>query len=155
MAIAGRDISDEVIARIRETVRSGADHGQRPHGYQPVLIETFVDSTRYRGTCSRAANWIDPAATQGRGRYDLARQGRVGAHGEARPCRADLLTGGAPPDTAQPPMLGIRTAHSELPATTPDRCRLGEKKHRVRRAEGSREGSGWFAAGIHPVQRRP
>ncbi len=27
------------------------------HGYRPVLIETFVDPSRYKGTCYKAANW--------------------------------------------------------------------------------------------------
>jgi len=26
------------------------------YGYQPVLLETFVECTRFRGTCYRAAN---------------------------------------------------------------------------------------------------
>ncbi|RKX37052.1 MAG: IS4 family transposase [Verrucomicrobia bacterium] len=40
------------------------------HGYRPVLIETFVDTTRYSGTCYRAANWHYLGQTQGRGRFD-------------------------------------------------------------------------------------
>ncbi len=40
------------------------------HGYRPVLIETFVDPTRYAGTCYRAANWHYLGKTQGRGRFD-------------------------------------------------------------------------------------
>jgi len=38
--------------------------------YAPVLLETFVDSTLYEGTCYRAANWIYLGETQGRGRND-------------------------------------------------------------------------------------
>jgi hypothetical protein len=37
---------------------------------EPVLMETLVDTSRYRGVCYRAANWIDVGATQGRGRMD-------------------------------------------------------------------------------------
>ena len=33
-----------------------ADWQQR-HGTRPVLLETFVHSERFRGTCYRAANW--------------------------------------------------------------------------------------------------
>ena len=47
------------------------------YGYKPVLVETFVDASRYRGTCYRAANWIDLGLTQGRGRQDRARQADV------------------------------------------------------------------------------
>jgi hypothetical protein len=42
------------------------------YGLSPVLLETFVDSTRYRGTCYRAANWVYLGRTQGRGRQDRA-----------------------------------------------------------------------------------
>ena len=38
------------------------------YGYRPVLIETFVDPSRYAGTCYRAANWHRVGHTQGRKR---------------------------------------------------------------------------------------
>ena len=47
----------------------GADW-QRRYGYRPVLLETFVDPERYRGTCYQAANWIGLGLTAGRGRMD-------------------------------------------------------------------------------------
>jgi hypothetical protein len=37
---------------------------------EPVLMETLVDASRYRGVCYRAANWIEVGMTQGRGRMD-------------------------------------------------------------------------------------
>ncbi len=40
------------------------------YGEDPVLVETFVEKSRYRGTCYRAANWIDVGETKGRGRQD-------------------------------------------------------------------------------------
>lgn len=45
---------------------------QARYAIAPVLVETFVDSTRYRGTCYRAANWRHLGQTQGRGRQDRA-----------------------------------------------------------------------------------
>lgn len=36
------------------------------HGYRPVLIETFVDPDRYKGTCYKAANWQYIGETAGR-----------------------------------------------------------------------------------------
>lgn len=33
--------------------------------YSPLLCETFVDPARFRGTCYRAANWIEVGATTG------------------------------------------------------------------------------------------
>jgi len=43
---------------------------QKRYGYGPVLLETFVDVERYRGTCYQAANWIQLGTTSGRGRMD-------------------------------------------------------------------------------------
>lgn len=43
---------------------------QKRYGYTPVLLETFVDPTKYRGTCYQAANWIYLGQTTGRGRTD-------------------------------------------------------------------------------------
>src|SRR5437899_4854070 len=42
------------------------------YGYEPVLVETFIDKERFEGTCYRAANWIPVGETQGRGRQDPA-----------------------------------------------------------------------------------
>ena len=35
------------------------------HGYRPLLLETFVDTTKYKGTCYRAANWLQVGKTDG------------------------------------------------------------------------------------------
>jgi Domain of unknown function (DUF4338)/Transposase DNA-binding/Transposase Tn5 dimerisation domain len=42
------------------------------YGYEPVLVETFIDKERFEGTCYRAANWIEVGETQGRGRQDAS-----------------------------------------------------------------------------------
>ncbi|CAN7431654.1 DUF4338 domain-containing protein [Variovorax sp. LjRoot84] len=38
------------------------------YGYRPVLLETFVESPRHRGTCYKAANWVHVGQTVGRGK---------------------------------------------------------------------------------------
>jgi hypothetical protein len=43
---------------------------QARYGYQPVLLETFVDTTKFHGTCYKAGNWIQVGITQGRSRQD-------------------------------------------------------------------------------------
>lgn len=43
-------------------------HWQDQYGLRPVLLETFVETPRFRGTCYRAANWIYLGRTQGRGK---------------------------------------------------------------------------------------
>ena len=45
------------------------------HGYRPVLLETFVDISRYKRTCYHAANWIKIGHTTGR---------HVDKHGEKK-----------------------------------------------------------------------
>lgn len=40
------------------------------YAVKPVLIETLIDPSRFRGTCYRAANWIYLGQTSGRGRMD-------------------------------------------------------------------------------------
>lgn len=40
------------------------------YGFEPVLLETFVDIAHYRGTCYKAANWTMLGETAGRGRMD-------------------------------------------------------------------------------------
>ena len=49
------------------------------YGCRPLLLETLVDSARFRGTCYRAANWIHLGQTTGRGRMDRGHK----AHGRA------------------------------------------------------------------------
>jgi hypothetical protein len=43
---------------------------EKRYGYQPVLLETFVDASHDTGTSYRAANWLYLGETQGRGRMD-------------------------------------------------------------------------------------
>src|ERR1035437_4426453 len=38
------------------------------YGFRPVLFETFVEYERHRGTCYKAANWINVGRTAGRGK---------------------------------------------------------------------------------------
>lgn len=47
--------------------RIATDWYTRYH-YRPLLLETFVDTTRFKGTCYRAANWQYLGETTGRGK---------------------------------------------------------------------------------------
>ena len=80
--------------------RLSADWQQR-WGHPIYLVETFVDSRRYRGTCYRAANWIYLGETAGRAKrgnrylygatpkllfvYELHRHARARLCGQSRP----------------------------------------------------------------------
>lgn len=48
---------------------------ERRAGYRPVLLETFVERARFRGTSYAAAHWLRVGQTRGRGRNDRDRQG--------------------------------------------------------------------------------
>jgi hypothetical protein len=50
------------------SARQLPQHWQQRYGYRPVMLETFVESQRHRGTCYRAANWIHVGQTAGRGK---------------------------------------------------------------------------------------
>jgi len=47
------------------------DDWRQRYGYQPVLMETFVETQRYPGTCYKAANWLYVGQTKGRGKLDV------------------------------------------------------------------------------------
>lgn len=49
--------------------RLRGDWKQR-YGYEPLLVETFVEQEPFQGTCYRAANWEEVGQTEGRGRQD-------------------------------------------------------------------------------------
>ena len=38
------------------------------YGFKPVLLETFVETERHRGTPYKAANWVNVGKTVGRGK---------------------------------------------------------------------------------------
>jgi hypothetical protein len=48
---------------------------ERHYDYRPYLVESFVDTRHYSGTCYKAANWIEVGVTKsGRGRQDRFKQ---------------------------------------------------------------------------------
>lgn len=44
------------------------------YGYRPWLVESFVETDYFAGTCYQAANWVEIGQTQGRGRQDILRK---------------------------------------------------------------------------------
>lgn len=50
--------------------RRVVDDWRARYGVSPVLLETLVDPSRYRGGCYRASNWREVGVTSGRGRMD-------------------------------------------------------------------------------------
>jgi hypothetical protein len=73
------------------------DDWVRINGYRPVLIETFVDTTKYSGASYRAANWRYLGETQGRGHDPKHEQNKSRKAIYAYPLQSDwqqCLTGG-------------------------------------------------------------
>ena len=70
-----KNLASHVLSMLAKELTA---HWQEAYGIAPVLMETFVDSRRFRGTCYRAANWTWLGTTQGRGRMDRQKK-RIGA----------------------------------------------------------------------------
>jgi hypothetical protein len=69
-----RNLASKVLSMSERCV---ADDFESRYGIRPVLLETFVETQRFRGTCYRAANWQYLGHTQGRGKCDRERTARL------------------------------------------------------------------------------
>jgi hypothetical protein len=63
--IQSKGLASKILSRI---ARQLPVDWHRRYGYSPVLLETFVESQRHRGTCYKAANWTHVGQTTGRGK---------------------------------------------------------------------------------------
>ena len=62
-----KDLASKVLGMSIATI---ADDFDQQYGYRPLLLESFVDTEHYSGTCYQAANWLAIGKTKGRGRQD-------------------------------------------------------------------------------------
>jgi len=60
-------LASTVLAR---SARQLPQDWRQHYGYSPLLLETLVDGSRFKGTCYRAANWIFLGKTAGGNRTD-------------------------------------------------------------------------------------
>lgn len=60
-----QNLASRVLSRCGERV--GRDFAAR-YGFEPWLLESFVDTAQQAGTCYQAANWLPVGTTTGRGR---------------------------------------------------------------------------------------
>ena len=101
-----RNVASKVLSM---AVRRLADDWEQQHGCRPVLVETFVNSSRFDVACYRAVNWIDLGETRGGKVAESAQTVStsmplsadfrpVRMHGQQRHCAAAQgeATGGAP-----------------------------------------------------------
>lgn len=92
-------LASKILGRCARQV---AEDWEGMYGYRPLLLETMVDSSRYRGTCYQAANWIGLGKTKGRGRMDRdhvadgSAEKMVYVYPLRRDARERLLTATAP-----------------------------------------------------------
>jgi hypothetical protein len=69
--VHGRNLASKVLALA--AARLSQDFAAR-YGERVVLLETFVETPRFGGTCYRAANWQYLGETAGRGKCDRTHQ---------------------------------------------------------------------------------
>ena len=69
--VSVKGLASKILALI---VRRLPTDWEAAYGYRPVLVETFVQSDRFRGTCYKAANWLLIGQTLGRGKLDRTNQ---------------------------------------------------------------------------------
>lgn len=60
-------LASHVLGRILRRIR---EDWVNTYGHEVVLLESFVEVSRFRGTCYRAANWVYVGKTKGRSRND-------------------------------------------------------------------------------------
>ncbi len=66
--IHSKNLGSHILSRVIK--RIGVDW-ENQYNYRPVLLETFVDKSRFQGTCYNAANWKYVGDTKGRGKMDV------------------------------------------------------------------------------------
>jgi hypothetical protein len=69
--VRSKGLASKILGRI---ARQLPTDWQQRYGYRPVLLETFVQSDRFRGTCYKAANWVHVGQTRGRGKLDVTHE---------------------------------------------------------------------------------
>lgn len=66
-----KNLASKVLAMSAQQV---VEDYERAYGQRLALLETFVETGRFRGTCYRAANWQYVGQTRGRGKCDRHNQ---------------------------------------------------------------------------------
>src|SRR5882672_9544006 len=69
--IKSKGLASKILSKIARQLPAD---WQQHYSYAPVLLETFVESGRHRGTCYQAANWIPVGQTTGRGKKSRGHQ---------------------------------------------------------------------------------
>ena len=97
--------------------RQLADDWNTRHGYRPVLLETFVDTTKFNATCYRAANWLLLGQTKARGTTKSQHEKTpkaVYVYPLLRNTKAILINGHTAP-LKKPTLSVVKACHSNDP----------------------------------------
>jgi hypothetical protein len=118
--------------------RLGRDWRQR-YGYEPWLVESFVERAKYRGSSYRASNWKElEATTCGRGRNDPKHQGnttpkRIFVYPLIKKARQSLCQLPAQPRLARvEPVLEPQRAPEDWAQEELGQAQLGDERLRKR-----------------------
>jgi hypothetical protein len=68
LILSGIDIPNLASKTLSLNLKRLSRDWQKIHGHPILLVETFVDISRFSGTCYKAANWIYLGQTQGFGK---------------------------------------------------------------------------------------
>ena len=72
--VQSKGLASKILSRVARQLPQ--DWLQR-YGYSPVLLETFVEFERHKGTCYKAANWIRVGRTSGRGKKSTSNKALI------------------------------------------------------------------------------
>lgn len=63
--VHSKNLGSKILSLASKQICS--DWEQR-YNYRPVMLETFVEKQRFKGTCYKAANWVGVGETRGKGK---------------------------------------------------------------------------------------
>jgi hypothetical protein len=72
--ITTKNLASKILSLVTKQIPS---QWKLRYGYAPLLMETFVECQRFRGTCYKAANWVHVGITKGRGKLDVQNEYRL------------------------------------------------------------------------------
>jgi len=69
--VLSKNLASKILSMVAKRI---AGDWQQRYKYTPMLLETFVEKTRFSGTCYKAANWKLVGTTKGRGKKDVFKE---------------------------------------------------------------------------------
>jgi hypothetical protein len=116
--VSAPHLASHILGRIARGI--SADW-ERLYAHPIYFLETFIDPSRFRGTCYRAANWIYLGVTTGRGKDAPTKQANrtikeVLGYPLVKDFRQRLVTISGTPEVHRAERMGVGALASPLPA---------------------------------------